>query len=407
MKTIILSFVMIVSVYASEKSHSYNWNTFAQKAIDASFAIKQDDTQLTIEKEKVSQSTLWKNPTLEMEFDNGFKDSVEYSYMEFSQKLPAWGENTHKKRAAQFELESKSQLKESTILQVQYKAASLFQKLHTLNRQLTIIDQQLNKIERLQKISISRERSGDISGLERSRIDIMKQQVAMQEHELKLSYLKIQFEAQTLLHVNDTISLRDDIVKPGNTNLNMFMDALKQSPEYRYYEAKVQTAKEELALAKSTRYGSPELYAYSKREPDINNNRNDISGFGFRLSLPLWDRKDSQIEIQRVAIQKNTIKAEEVLYGLEQNVKSYYTLYSNILKELKKYRKNLLEPSKKYYEVSTRSFELGEKSLLELLDAQTLYFQNQLEYQNLISESNFYWLQLCNAASLNLLKDNK
>lgn len=407
MKIIILSFVMMVSVYAAEKSHSYTWHTFAQKALDASFAIRQDDAQLTIEKEKISQSTLWKNPGLEMEFDNGFKDSVEFSYMEFSQKLPAWGENTHKKRAAQFELESSSQIKERTILQVQYKSASLFEQIHSLNRQLAIVEQQLKKIERLQEISVSRERSGDISGLERSRIDIMKQQVAMQEHELKLSYLKMQFEAQKLLNVNDTIALRGDIVKPGKENINMFMESLKLSPEYRYYEAKVQTAKEELALAKSTRYGSPELYAYSKREPDINNNRNDISGFGFRLSVPLWDRKDSQIEIQKVAIQKNSIKAEEVLYSLERNVKSYYTLYNNILKELKKYKNNLLEPSKKYYKVSTRSFELGEKSLLELLDAQTLYFQNQLEYQTLISESNFYWLQLCNAASLNLLKDNK
>jgi cobalt-zinc-cadmium efflux system outer membrane protein len=235
----------------------------------------------------------------------------------------------------------------------------------------------------------------------------MKQQVAMQEHELKLSYLKMQFEAQTLLNVNDTISLRGDIMKPAKKDINMFMDSLKLSPEYRYYEAKIQTAKEELALKKSTRYGSPELYAYSKREPDINNNRNDISGFGFRLSVPLWDRKDSQIEIQKVNIQKNSMKAEEVLYSLERNIKSYHTLYNNILKELKKYKNNLLEPSKKYYEISTRSFELGEKSLLELLDAQTLYFENQLEYQTLISESNFYWLQLCNAASLNLLKDNK
>lgn len=407
MKMIILSLVMMVSVYAAEKGHSYTWNTFAQKALDASFAIKQDDAQLSIEKEKVSKSTLWKNPTLEMQFDNRFDNSVEYRYMEFSQKLPAWNENTHKKRAAQFELESRSQIKERTTLQVQYKAASLFQNIHSLKKQLSIVDQQLKKIERLQEISIARERSGDISGLERSRIDIMKQQLSMQQHALKNRYLKIQFEAQTLLHINDTISLRGDIGKPEYTHMNRFMDSLKLSPEYLYYEAKVQTAKEELALARSTRYGSPELYAYTEREPVPNSSTDNFTGFGFRFSVPLWDRKDSQIEIEKVNIQKNTLRAEEVLYGLERNVRSYYTFYDNISKQVKKYKKNLLDPSKKYYEESTVSFELGEKSLLELLDAQTLYFQNQLEYQNLISESNFYWLQLCNAASLNLLKDNK
>lgn len=407
MKTIILSLVIMVGVYASEKSHSYTWNTFAQKALDASFAIKQDDAQLTIEKEKISQAKLWKNPTLEMEFDNGFESSVEYSYMEFSQKLPAWGENTHKERAAQFELESKAHLKDRTILQVQYKAASLFQKIHSLRKQLNIVDQQLKKINQLQKKAILREKSGDISGLERSRIDIMKQQVSMKKHELKHNYLKVQFEAQRLLNTNNTISLTGDIDKSGKRNINIFMDLLKQSPEYRYYDAKVLTAKEELALVKSTRYGSPALYAYTRREPTLNTNTPDISGFGFRLSVPLWDRKDSQIEIEKVNIQKNTLKAQEVIYGLERNVKSYYRLYKNISKELINYKRNLLEPSKKYYEISIDSFELGEKSLLELLDAQTLYFQNQLEYQTLILESNFYWLQLCNAASINLLKDYK
>lgn len=407
MKTIILSFLMIVSVYASEKSHSYTWNAFARQAIDASFSIKQDDAQLAIEKEKVSRSTLWKNPTFEMEFDNRFNNSVEYKYMEFSQKLPAWNENTHKKRAAEFELESKIHLKERTILQVQYEAASLFQKMKSRKRELDIVDRQLNKIEKLQDKAISRERSGDISGLERTRIDIMKQQVAMKKYALKNSYLKIKLEAQTLLKVDHRISLRGDPVMPGERDITWFIDSLKLSPEYRHYKAKVEASKEALSLAETTRYGSPELYVYSEREPIPNSSTDNFTGFGFRFSVPLWDRKDSQIEIQKVAIQKNTLRAEEVLYGLERNVRSSYALYKNISKELKKYKKNLLEPSKKYYEVSTRSFELGEKSLLELLDAQRVYFQNQLEYQTLILESNFYWLQLCHTASINLLKDNK
>jgi len=407
MKIIILSLLMMIDVYAAEKSNSYTWNTFAQKALDASFAIRQDDAQLTIEKEKISQATLWENPTLEMAFDNGFGKSIDYSYIEFSQKLPSWGENTHKKRAAQFELESKAHIKDRTILQVQYTAAALFQKMHLVKRQLNIVDQQLKKTEQLQEKTISREKSGDISGLERSRIDIMKQQIAMKRFGLKNSYLKMQFEAQTLLNVNDTILLSGDIVKPGKRNITLLIESLKLSPEYRHYEAKVQAAKEELALAKATRYGSPELYAYSRQELVLNNNTTSYSGFGFRLTVPLWDRKDSQIEIQSVNIQKNSIRAQEVIYGLERNVRSYYTLYKNVSKELKNYKKSLLDPSRKYSEISTISFELGEKSLLELLDAQTLYFKNQLEYQTLILEANFYWLQLCSAASINLLKDNK
>ena len=407
MKTIILSFIMVSSVYAAEKSNSYSLNSFIQKALDTSFSIRQDSTQLAIEKSKISQSTLWKNPTLEMEFDEGLDNSMEYTYMEFSQKLPAWGENSSKKRAAQFELENKMHIKDRTMLQVQYQSASLFQELYSLKKQLAILDQQLKQTKRLQEKTISRESSGDISGLERSRIDIMRQQIVMKKQNLKNKYFEMQFKAQALLNVNSEISLLGNSFKTRKYSLDKLLELLELSPAYRQHKAKVQVAEEELALTRATRYGSPELYVYSKRELNLNNNMDDINGLGFRISVPLWNRNDSQIEIQNIKVQKNNIKAEETLYKLQQNVRSYYNLYNNASRQLSAYKNNLLKPSKKYYEISTVSFELGEKSLLELLDAQTLYFQNQLEYQALVSQYNYYWLQLSNAASIDLLKDNK
>lgn len=407
MKTIILSFVMISSIYAAEKSNSYSLNAFMKKAIDTSFSIKQDDAQLAIEERKISQSTLWKNPTLEMAFDKGLNNSMEYTYLEFSQKLPAWGENTSKKRAAQFELESKMHTRDRTMLQVQYQSASLFQEMYSLKKQLDIVDQQLKQTGQIQEKTISRESSGEISGLERSRIDIMRQQIVMKKQSLKNHYFEMQLQAQALLNINGKVLLLGNSVKPPKYSLDKLFESLELSPAYRQYKAKVQVAEEELALTRATRYGSPELYVYSNRELNLNNNIDDRNGLGFRISVPLWNRNDSQIEIQNVKVQKSNIKAEETLYKIKQNVRSYYNLYKNASRQLNAYKKNLLNPSKKYYEISTVSFELGEKSLLELLDAQTLYFQNQLEYQTLVSQYNYYGLQLSNAASIDLLKDNK
>ena len=139
----------------------------------------------------------------------------------------------------------------------------------------------------------------------------------------------------------------------------------------------------------------------------MNNDLKDIFGFGIKLSIPLWNRQGSQIEMKRAEIQKNSIKAQEVLYKLQKNVGNNYKLYQNSSQQFEEYKKNLLDPSKEYYEVSVLSFELGETTLLELLDAQRLYVQSQLEYQAIISQSNLHWLQLCNAASINLLKDNQ
>jgi cobalt-zinc-cadmium efflux system outer membrane protein len=406
MKTIILSLMIIINVNASENNSIYTWNNFIQKALDVSFSIKQDDAQILIEKEKITQSTLLENPTFAMAFDDGLEGGVDYTYLEVSQKLPTWGENDSKKKIAKFESEHAFKTKQKRVLQVQYKAALLFQKLHTLKVQFSILEEQLKKVKLLEKISMKREASGDISGLEPLRINIMKQQVITKIKSLESRYLKVQLEAQSLLHVEGEVIVSGEYMKSQNVQVNELIKSLEQSPEYLQSKNELQVAKEKLVLTKAMRYASPELYMYSERDFNRNNQVDDFYGVGFRIAVPLWNRQESQIQMNNVQIQKSNLKYQEVLYKLQRDVKGYYELYTNKLNQLEDYEKNLLKPAKKYYEVNTFSFEFGEVSLLELLDAQTLYLQSQLEYQDFVAQSNFYWLQLCDAASINLLKDN-
>ncbi|WP_415398289.1 TolC family protein [Sulfurimonas sp. CS5] len=406
MKIVILSLAIIINLYAANNSTAYQWDAFIQKAVEASFTIKQDEAQLSVEKSKIAQSTLWKNPTLEMSFDDGLENSIDYTYFEVSQQLPAWGENSSKKRAAEFSLDSAKYSKDSTLLKVQYQAASLFQRIYFLKKQVEMLDKQLRKIKDLQEKSKNREELGEISGFESSRIEILRQQVLMKKQSFQNRYIKSTFEAQSLLNVDSEVLILGDIVKADENKVETMTASLEKSPEYAKHEAMLQATKQELALVKATRYALPELYLYSERDLNPNNNIDSTYGFGFKLSLPLWNTQNSKIEMQNAKIQKSTIKTQEVLYKLKNRVSSYHKLYKNSSKQFEDYKKNLLDPSKIYYETSVLSFELGEISLLELLDAQTLYFQSQLEHQNLISQSYIYWLQLCKASSINLLKDN-
>lgn len=407
MKIFLLSVVIIINLYAANNSNTYQWKTFIQKAVEASFSIKSDEVQLSVEKEKVVQSTLWENPTLEMSFDDGLGSSIEYTYFEVSQKLPAWGENSSKKRAAQFLLESAKYAKDSTLLNVQYQAAYLFQNIYFLKKQIDILEQQLANIQDLQKKSKNRENLGEISGFESSRIEILRQQVIMQKQSFQNRYIKLTLEAQLLLHTDSEILISGEVIQPTKSEVEMMIASLEKSPEYAQHEAMLQATKQELAIVKATRYALPELYAYSERNLNLNNDVESTHGFGFRLSLPLWNAQDSKIEMQNAKIQKSSIKTQEVLYKLKNRAGNYHTLYKYSSQQFEDYKKNLLDSSKKYYETCVLLFEFGETSLLELLDAQTLYFQSQLEYQNLVSQSYVYWLQLCNAASINLLKDKQ
>jgi len=406
MKMIILFLVITINIYASNTKTIYKWDTFIQKAVDASLILRQNDAQLLIQKSKIAQSTLLENPTLEISFDNGLENSIDYTYLEFTQKLPAFGERRLKKGVSLSYLESEQYSKDTTLLKIQYQAASLFQEIYFLKKQIDIVNQQLIEIKDLQKKSKNRKDLGEISGFENSRIDILKQQVSMKKQKLENNYLKLILETQSLLNVDNEILISGDIIKSKEDEIEVLINSLKKSPEYLKYKAELKATKQELQLVKATRYTQPELYVYSERDLNINNSVDNTYGFGFRLSIPLWDTKENKMEMQNAKIQKSGIKAQEVLYKLQRNVSGYHKLYQNTTLQAEKYKINLLKPSKEYYETSVLLFELGESSFLELLDAQALYFQSQYEHQSLISQSHIYWLKLCSAANINLLKDN-
>ncbi|MCF6339361.1 MAG: TolC family protein [Sulfurimonas sp.] len=404
MKIIILFLVITINIYATKTT--YKWDDFIQKAVDASLVLRQNDAQLAIKRSEITQSTLLENPTFEISFDNGLKNSIDYSYLEFTQKLPALGERYLKKRTAQLYLRSEQYSKDATLLKVQYRAASLFQEIYFLKKQIDIVNQQLIEIKDLQKKSKNREELGEISSFENSRIDILKQQVVMRKKKLQNSYIKLMFDTQSLLNIDNEILILGDIIKFKKEEIEVLISSLKKSPQYLKYKAELEATKQELKLVKATRYALPELYVYSERDLNLNNSVDNTYGFGFRLSIPLWDTKETKMEIQNAKIQKSAIKAQEILYKLKRSVNGYHKLYKSTTLQVKNYKINLLEPSKKYYETSVFLFELGESNLLELLDAQALYFQSQHEYQNLISQSHIYWLKLCSVANINLLKDN-
>ncbi|CAA6826240.1 MAG: Unknown protein [uncultured Sulfurovum sp.] len=58
MKITILLLLVMHYCHAIESTERYSLNSFIEKALEASFALKQDETQLHIDKSRVTQSTL-------------------------------------------------------------------------------------------------------------------------------------------------------------------------------------------------------------------------------------------------------------------------------------------------------------------------------------------------------------
>ncbi len=399
--------LIFITILHAESKHEYHLNTFIQQALNAAFSLKEDDAKIHYEKQNVLASTLWKNPEIELEFSNALKRTIDYSYIEIAQQLPAYNEHTYKQLKAQSILQQAHHAKELTVLQVQYHAATLFQKLYFLSKEHRVLQQQIEHAGKLKRIAVARENAGDISGLDRSRIAIVQQQLHMQQESLELRTLTLQLQAQSLLKISDTIIVTTTPALPKIQESNITMAMLEQNPSYRFYDAQHAASRHELQRIKTQRYLLPEIHFYQERNAESEGHVQNNYGFGIRATIPLWNRQNNAIEMQRAIILKNSTQQNATTYQLKRNIQARFKLYKKSLRQLQAYQTRLLEPSKTLYEITTRSFELGEKSLLELIDAQTLYFQNQLDCLTLQVQSSQYKLQLLNDAAVDLLKDYK
>ncbi len=405
MRTTFLVLLLHVTLMAAQQQHEYRFTPFIQQALHASFSLQEDAAQIAYEQATLLESTLWENPNVELGFSDGLNNAIEYNHLEISQKVPLWNEMRSNKNRAKATLKSATFSKKNTALEVQYRAAFLFHELYFSQQKHTLLQQQINEANSLKRIAASRELAGDISGLERSRIDILTTELTMQQEQEKLRYLTLQYQAQMLLKSSEAITVSNTFKLPQPPQPDVLHLLGEHHPLHNLYTAQLKASQHKLDLLKIRRYFLPELYLYQERSLETDTTVKTDYGFGIRTTIPLWNTQQYRLEMQRAAILKKRIQKDAFRYRVRKNITAQYALYLQNKTYLHTYTTGLLESSKTLYEITTRSFKLGEKSLLELLDAQNLYFQNQLKHHDLTARSYRYHLQLLHSAAVDLLKD--
>lgn len=152
---------------------------------------------------------------------------------------------------------------------------------------------------------------------------------------------------------------------------------LDQQPALQQIRAQVQKAQAELELQETMRYPVPTLKAGVEQDPGLKQWQVGIS-----LPLPLWNQRQGEIGEAAAALKQSQAEARQLELKIVRELENAYNRYLNADRQVRTFELGLLEQAEKALQVAEAAYRLGERGILDYLDAQRTYRSVRNDYLN-------------------------
>ncbi len=212
----------------------------------------------------------------------------------------------------------------------------------------------------------------------RNNLEVAKNELttAFAELNYSLGYGKQSYDSNfaltdTLVFVDHKISIEQIYKSLEETN-----------PQIKIAELKYGIASVEKGLAWSSILPNINL-AYFKQTRDGNNG---FYGASFGISVPLWFMFDQRGKIQEAVANQSISESELQLTKNEiaLKIKSAFTDHENNLKQVKLYVNDILPQAEEIYRTAIKSYDAGELTYLEYLQAKQTLISSRNNYINVL-----------------------
>jgi cobalt-zinc-cadmium efflux system outer membrane protein len=152
---------------------------------------------------------------------------------------------------------------------------------------------------------------------------------------------------------------------------------LERHPVLRLANAEVQRAEARLTLERASRRPQPSFRGEYERVPDVPSFR-----VGIDIPLPLWNRREGPIA-EAVAIVRQ-VRADESSRRVEllASLEGSYRAYELAGEQISAFEVGVLKQAEAALSAAEVAYRLGERGILEVLDAQRLLRTSRLDYLN-------------------------
>jgi cobalt-zinc-cadmium efflux system outer membrane protein len=143
---------------------------------------------------------------------------------------------------------------------------------------------------------------------------------------------------------------------------------LGQQPALQYIRAEVQKADAKLRLEEKMRYPVPTLTAGVERDPGLEQWR-----LGISLPLPLWNQRQGPIGEAAADLRQVQAQASQQELTVLRELENAYNRYRIAHRQVETFENGLLKEAENALKVAEAAYRLGERGILDYLDAQRTY----------------------------------
>ncbi|MGR3174738.1 MAG: TolC family protein [Candidatus Scalindua sp.] len=242
--------------------------------------------------------------------------------------------------------------------------------------------------ERLWDATRERYKAGAISALELNSIKIKyglaRQQllVAKKDHQNRLLNLKLLLgkSGDEALNIEGKLSY-----EKLQTNMeDILASAYKTRPDLKAIEFEKERASKEISLRKAEIIPNLDLSGFFTRESGTD----DILGGGVSISIPIWDRKQSELKKARTAKDVANINIKKRYLEIQKEVETSYRSFMAAKEGIVIYKDEIMPQVNESLKLNEISYKEGKINFIGFLTVQSDLIETQAAYLNALLDYN-------------------
>ncbi len=154
-------------------------------------------------------------------------------------------------------------------------------------------------------------------------------------------------------------------------------EVLANQPLLHQYRAEVERNRARLGYEQDLRYPQVSLVGYMERDPGL-----DRWQVGVSVPLPLWNQRQGQIKEAQADLSQAESAAQQQELTVLRELENAWNRYRIAHRQVETFESGLLKQAENSLKVAEAAYRLGERGILDYLDAQRVYRSVSNDYLN-------------------------
>ena len=393
-RVILLSLLLQVFVFTSGAENQLvklNLQEAGQRFSTCNLELIAERYNIDMAEAEVIQARLFENPVISLEqnvynrlngkyFDMGREGEA---VVEVEQLIYIAGQRNKRVRVEKLNKEMAVYQFEEVLRTLRSELNTKFIELYYTEKSLSVYDKEIDYLQRLLEVMKEQNEKGNISLLEKSRIQALLLSLQQERNETSNRVISLQGDMKLLLGLNatevfepvfdETVLKQVDIASIPFIELN---NRLAERPDIKMARTNIQVSRANVSLQKSLAFPEVSLKGAYDRAGNFCDN---YFAIGLSVSVPIFNRNQGNIKSARLSVLQNTNREE---LARKQAENELFTSYARLEKAVKLYNTSNYELERDFEKIIdgvNSNYSKRNISLLEFIDYYQAYKETCLQ----------------------------